>query len=118
MSLFLHGGSHLKIRFLSSIRLHPNPPAKISFVIQKLSSIVTASAIGMLLAKYPLPNGDYGLLSFVEVPVELLTAGSQAADGAGFQLFASRSKKQIPIILPRLSGVSGIYLKEGLWLAY
>ena len=29
--------------------------------------------------------------------IELLTAGSQAADGAGFQLFASRSKKQIPI---------------------
>jgi hypothetical protein len=28
-----------------------------------------------------------------------LTAGSQAADGAGFELFASRSKKQIPIIL-------------------
>ena len=118
MSLFLPGGSHLKIRFLSSIRLHPHPPAKISFVIQTLSSIVTASAIGMLLAQYPLPNGDYGLLSFVEVPVELLTAGSQAADGAGFQLFASRSKKQIPIILPRLSGVSGVDLKEGLWLAY
>jgi hypothetical protein len=84
MSLFLRGGSHFKIRFLSSIRLHPNPPAKISFVIQTVSSIVTASAIGMLLAKYPLPNGDYGLLSFVEVPVELLTAGSQAADGTGF----------------------------------
>jgi hypothetical protein len=27
-----------------------------------------------------------------------MTAGSQAADGAGFQLFA-RSKKQIPIIV-------------------
>ena len=27
-----------------------------------------------------------------------MTANSQAADGAGFQLFASRSKKQIPIV--------------------
>jgi len=35
---------------------------------------------------------------FVRLAIELLTAGSQAADGAGFQLFASRSKKQIPII--------------------
>jgi hypothetical protein len=34
-----------------------------------------------------------------------LTAGSQAADGAGFHLFASRSKKQIPIIIiPRQLG--------------
>jgi len=80
MSLFLHGGSHLKIRFLSSIWLHLNPPATISFVIQTLSSIVTATAIGMLLAKYPVPNGEYGLLSFVEVPVELLTGGSQETD--------------------------------------
>jgi hypothetical protein len=36
---------------------------------------------------------------FVRLAIELLTAGSQAADGAGFQIFASRSKKQIPIIL-------------------
>ena len=31
------------------------------------------------------------------VDIELLMAGSQAADGAGFQLSASGSKKQIPI---------------------
>jgi hypothetical protein len=49
--------------------------------------------------------------SFVEVAVELLTTGSQAAHG-GVQLFASRSKKQFPIILPRLSGMSGVDLKE------
>jgi hypothetical protein len=36
--------------------------------------------------------------AFFPLAIELLTAGSQAADGAGFQLFASRSKKQIPII--------------------
>ena len=35
---------------------------------------------------------------FVRLAIELLTAGSQATDGAGFQLFASRSEKQIPII--------------------
>ena len=34
----------------------------------------------------------------VRLAVELLTAGSQAADGAGVQLLASRSEKQIPII--------------------
>src|SRR5262245_65741714 len=28
----------------------------------------------------------------------MMTANSQAADGGGFQLFASRSKKQIPIV--------------------
>jgi hypothetical protein len=41
-----------------------------------------------------------------------LTPGSQAADGAGFQLFASRSKKQIPIIsiihfIPTYAGFEG-----------
>jgi hypothetical protein len=40
-----------------------------------------------------------GLLFFVRLAIELLTADSQAADEAGFQLFASRSKKQIPIVL-------------------
>jgi len=34
----------------------------------------------------------------VRLAVELLTAGSQAADGAGVQLLASRSENQIPII--------------------
>ena len=37
------------------------------------------------------------LLSFVGLAIELLIAGSRAADGAGFQLSASGSKKQIPI---------------------
>src|SRR5262245_30174004 len=37
---------------------------------------------------------EWRLLFFVRLAIELLTAGSQAADGAGFQLFASRSKKQ------------------------
>src|SRR5215510_8581063 len=41
---------------------------------------------------------EWRLLFFVRLAIELLTAGSQAGDGAGFQLFASRSKKQIPII--------------------
>jgi hypothetical protein len=41
------------------------------------------------------------LLFFVRLAIELLTVGSQAADGAGFQLFASRSKKQIPIIMAK-----------------
>jgi len=44
------------------------------------------------------PGPCWRLLFFVRLAIELLTAGSQAADGAGFQLFASRSKKQIPII--------------------
>ena len=43
-------------------------------------------------------NGEWRLLFFVRLAIELLIAGSQAADGAGFQLFASGSKKQIPII--------------------
>ena len=34
------------------------------------------------------------LLFLVRLAIELLTAGSQAADGAGFQLFASRSKSK------------------------
>lgn len=34
----------------------------------------------------------------VRLAVEVLTAGSQAADGAGVQLLASRSEKQLPII--------------------
>jgi hypothetical protein len=34
-----------------------------------------------------------GLLSFVGLAIELLTAGSHAADGAGFQISASGSKK-------------------------
>src|SRR5262245_54975362 len=38
---------------------------------------------------------------FVRLAIELLTAGSQVADGGGFQLFASRSKKQIPIIMAK-----------------
>jgi len=42
--------------------------------------------------------GIGGLLSFVRLAIELLMAGSQAADGAGFQLSASGSKKQIAII--------------------
>jgi hypothetical protein len=42
--------------------------------------------------------GIGGLLSFVRLAIELLMAGSQGADGAGFQLSASGSKKQIPII--------------------
>jgi hypothetical protein len=45
-----------------------------------------------------LEMGIGGLLSFVGLAIELLMAGSQAADGAGFQLSASDSKKQIPII--------------------
>src|SRR5262245_26253067 len=43
-------------------------------------------------------SDEWRLRFFVRLAIELLTAGSQAADGAGFQLFASRSKKQIPII--------------------
>jgi hypothetical protein len=39
------------------------------------------------------------LLSVVGLAIELLMAGSQAADEAGFQLSASGSKKQIPIII-------------------
>jgi len=42
--------------------------------------------------------GIGGLLSFVGLAIELLKAGSQAADGAGFHVSASDSKKQIPII--------------------
>jgi hypothetical protein len=38
---------------------------------------------------------------FVRLAIELLTADSQAADGGGFQLFASRFKKQIPIIMAK-----------------
>src|SRR5215510_593220 len=45
-------------------------------------------------------SDKWRLLFFGRLAIELLTANSQAADGAGFQLFASRSKKQIPIILP------------------
>ena len=33
--------------------------------------------------------------------IKLLTADSQAADGAGVQLFVSRSKRQIPIIMTK-----------------
>src|SRR5262249_19443513 len=43
-------------------------------------------------------SDEWRLLFFVRLAIKLLTAGSQAADGAAFQLFASRSKKQIPII--------------------
>src|SRR5919108_5487007 len=50
----------------------------------------------------------YGVLRDVVIlAIELLTAGSQAADGAGFQLFASRSKKQIPIIFRTEKGRRG-----------
>jgi hypothetical protein len=49
--------------------------------------------------------GIGGLLSFVRLAIELLMAGSQAADGAGFQLSASGSKKQIPIISFAMGGV-------------
>jgi len=34
-----------------------------------------------------------GLLSFVGLAIELLIAGSHAADGAGFQLSAAGSKR-------------------------
>ncbi len=47
-------------------------------------------------------NDEWTLLFFVRLAIELLIAGSQAADGAGFQFFASGSKKQIPIINRRL----------------
>jgi hypothetical protein len=39
-------------------------------------------------------SDEWRLLFFVRLAIELLTAGSQAADGAGFQLFASRSKSK------------------------
>jgi hypothetical protein len=42
--------------------------------------------------------GIGGLLFFVGLAIELLLAGSHVADGAGFQLSAPGSKKQIPII--------------------
>jgi len=41
-------------------------------------------------------NGEWRLLFFVRLAIEPLIAGSQAADGTGFQLFGSGSKKQIP----------------------
>jgi hypothetical protein len=53
--------------------------------------------------------GIGGLLSFVGLAIELLIAGSQAADGACFHVSASGSKKQIPIILSW-----GIFEKEAL----
>src|SRR5262249_59718819 len=40
-------------------------------------------------------SDEWRLLFFVRLAIELLTVGSQAADGAGFQLFASRSERQI-----------------------
>jgi hypothetical protein len=46
-------------------------------------------------------SDEWRLLFFIRLAIELLTAGSQAADGAGFQLFASRSKKQVPIIMAK-----------------
>src|SRR5262249_15215536 len=46
-------------------------------------------------------SDEWRLLFFVRLAIELLTAGSQAADGGGLQLSASRSKKQIPIIMAK-----------------
>jgi hypothetical protein len=43
-------------------------------------------------------SDEWRLRFFVRLAIELLTAGSQAADGTGFQLFVARSKKQTPII--------------------
>jgi hypothetical protein len=42
--------------------------------------------------------GIGGQLSFVGLAIELLIAGSQAADGAGFQLSGTTSEKQILIV--------------------
>lgn len=50
--------------------------------------------------------GIGGLLSFVGLAIELLMAGSQAADRAGFQLSASGSK--IPIIRNQYPSLEGI----------
>ena len=36
-------------------------------------------------------SGEWRLLFFVRLAIELLIAGSQAADGAGFQFFAPGS---------------------------
>jgi len=41
------------------------------------------------------------------------SAGSDSADGAGFQLFASRSKKQIPIICSLVAKQWGIEQYKG-----
>ena len=45
--------------------------------------------------------GIGGLLSFVGLAIQLLIAGSQEADEAGFHVSAAGSKKQIPIIKSR-----------------
>src|SRR5205807_10283352 len=43
--------------------------------------------------------GIGGLLSFLELVIQLLITGSDAAEGAGFQFSTSASKKINPIIL-------------------
>ena len=53
-------------------------------------------------------SDEWRLLFFVRLAIELLTAGSQAADGAGFQLFASRSKgKFLSFRTPAVGGSRG-----------
>lgn len=54
-------------------------------------------------------SGEWRLLFFIRLAIELLIAGSQATDGAGFQLFASGSRKQIPITTQAYSVPGGCY---------
>ena len=49
-------------------------------------------------------SDEWRLLFFVRLAIELLTTGSQAADGAGVQLFASRSKSKFLSFGSTLSG--------------
>jgi len=46
------------------------------------------------------------------------SAGSDSADGAGFQLFASRSKKQIPIICSLVAKQWGIEQYKGFAIGF
>jgi len=57
-----------------------------------------------------------GLLSFVGLAIELLIAGSHAADRAGFQLSRSGSKKtnsyHFPFLVPMPLSISTRTIKE------